>query len=287
LLFGAGALVVVLAAGIGVAAGRMGGDSDPTATASADGGGDSSDARDGPGQQPGGGRPGVSGTITAIDGSTFTVSTSSDESVEVATTDGTTFGETVEGSAGDLAVGDHVSVVGGSEGDDSTITAGQVIDSGDDEDLLGGGGPLGGGGQFGGGGGPPEGFDPDNPPEGVDPPEGFDPDDLPQGAPGGGGPGAGAFTTGTIASKDGDTFTVTTDDGETVTVTLSSDSTVLLVRELSLDDLAVDDEVTVIGEDDDGTVTATSVRRGDVGFGFGGGFGPAPDDSGDSSDGSA
>jgi hypothetical protein len=78
---------------------------------------------------------------------------------------------------------------------------------------------------------------------------------------------------------------VTTDDGETVTVTLSSDSTVLLVRELSVDDLAVDDEVTVVGEAVDDAVTATSVRRGDAGFG--GGFGPPPDDSGASSDASA
>jgi hypothetical protein len=276
LLLAAGAIVVVLAAGVGVAAGRMGGDSDDsTAAASADGGDDGGGAQAGPGPQAGGRQPGVSGTITAVDGSTFTVSTSEDGTVEVSTTDETTFSETLEGSSDDLAVGDHVSVVGGSEGDGSTVTAGQVIDAGDNEDLLGGGGAFGGGGgggQFGGGG---------------DPPEGFDPDDLPQGAPGGGGPGAGGFTTGTIASTDGDSFTVTTDDGETVTVTLSSDSTVLLVRELSVDDLAVDDEVTVVGEAADDAVTATSVRRGDAGFGFGGGFGPPPNDSGASSDASA
>jgi hypothetical protein len=306
LLLAAGAIVVVLAAGVGVAAGRMGGDSDDsTAAASADGGDDGGGAQAGPGPQAGGRQPGVSGTITAVDGSTFTVSTSEDGTVEVSTTDETTFSETLEGSSDDLAVGDHVSVVGGSEGDGSTVTAGQVIDAGDNEDLLGGGGAFGGGGgggQFGGGGDPPEGFDPNNPPEdfeppeGVDPnnppedfepPEGVDPDDLPQGAPGGGGPGAGGFTTGTIASTDGDSFTVTTDDGETVTVTLSSDSTVLLVRELSVDDLAVDDEVTVVGEAADDAVTATSVRRGDAGFGFGGGFGPPPNDSGASSDASA
>ena len=89
------------------------------------------------------------------------------------------------------------------------------------------------------------------------------------------------MTAGTIASIDGDEIVVTTEDGESVTATTSADTTVTVTGEIRLDDLAVDDEITVSGTTDDGVVTATTIRRGEaVGFGRGtGGPGGAPADA--------
>lgn len=292
--------VVALAAGVGLAAGRAGGDDDGGPTG--DAAGTSEEAGSGSGSAGTDsadsfaaerGAPGTRGTIEEIDGSTLTLATAEDDTVEVLTSDDTTITDTSEGSFDDLAVGDNVIITGsGTEedaADDGTVAASRVVDSGDLDDVLQAGGP------FGGGGTPPDGFDPESMPEGMpeglpeDLPEDFDPGSMPElpaegGASGGAGR-PGGFTSGTIASIDGDTFTVTTADGDTVTVSTTADTEVLVVTELSLDDLATGDEVTVAGTADDdadegdgssGTITAASIRRGEDTFGFAGGVGGPP-----------
>jgi hypothetical protein len=258
-LLAAVAAAVVVAVGIGALVTRDDGGSD-VAT-----GGNSTDpgGRGGPGG-PGGFGGGTGGVIAELDAdtSTLVVETSEGETVEVTATEDTTISETVEGSADDLAVGDSILVVG-SEPDDGTIAAEQVVAGGDGE-LLGGARPP--------GGGAPEGGDMPEPPEGG----------FPDGAPSGGGEpgqggGPGGFTTGTIASIGDGSVSVQTTDDETVTVTLSSSTTVLLSHALSFGDLAPGDEITVTGqgEDDDATMEAVVIRRGDGGFGFGGGMPPS------------
>jgi hypothetical protein len=85
-------------------------------------------------------------------------------------------------------------------------------------------------------------------------------------------PMGGRGTSGTVASIDGSTLTVTSSqDDSTVTVETSDDTVVTEQVEGSLDDLAVGDTITVMGETaDDGSVAATSVVSGDDVGGFGG-----------------
>jgi Domain of unknown function (DUF5666) len=244
-LLAAASAAVVAAVGIGVVVTRDNGGSD-VAT-----GGNSPDpsGRGGPGG-PGGFGGGTGGVIAEVDAdaSTLVVETSEGETVEVTATEDTTISETVEGSADDFAVGDSI-LVFGSESDDGTIAAEQLA-AGDGE-LLGGAGPPGGVGSREGG-------------------------DLPE-PPEGGGPGR--FTTGTIASIDDGSLSVQITGDETVTVTLSSSTTVLLSQALSFGDLATGDEITVTGQgEDDATMEAVLIRRGDGGFGFGDGMPPSGGD---------
>ncbi len=258
-LLGAAAVAAVAAIGIGVLVTRDDG-STPAATAAESGANGFPQG----GQGPGGFGGGTGGTISEIDAdaSTLVVKTSDGDSVEVTAGDDTTISETVDGSVDDLAVDDNVIVVG-SAGDDGTIAADTIV-AGGDGGFLGRGGPDGDGQrpQAPEGGFPEGGF-----PGGGTPPDGFDPS---QGGGPGGGPGG--FTSGTIASIDDGSLTVTTADGETVQMTVSSETTVQVQHELSFDDLATGDEITVIGQSgDDGSVDAVMIRRGDGGFGFGGG----------------
>ena len=110
-----------------------------------------------------GGR-GTRGTITAIDGSTLTLSVTQFDpgqlgqnsqggqggsqasptttTTKVVTTDKTTFTEQVEGSVSDLAKGDTVLVTSGDSSSSgstaTTVTAARIIDQGDDPSLAGG-----------------------------------------------------------------------------------------------------------------------------------------------------
>jgi len=83
-------------------------------------------------------------------------------------------------------------------------------------------------------------------------------------------------TAGTVASVDGDTVTVTTDDGDVV-VTTTDETAVTVVTEIAVSDLAEGDTVAARGEaDDEGTVAADVVIRGELDGGrpgFGPGFG--------------
>jgi hypothetical protein len=89
-------------------------------------------------------------------------------------------------------------------------------------------------------------------------------------APGGIGGPSGDLTAGTITGIDGDRITLKLADGSSVTVTSNSDTTVTTSKKSSVSDLAKGDAVTVSGtKESDGTVSATSVREGESGFGGG------------------
>lgn len=100
-------------------------------------------------------------------------------------------------------------------------------------------------------------------------PTGEMPDGGPDGMPG-------EFTSGTVASIDGDTITLELSDGSTVTITTGAATSVTVTEESSVEALAEGDTITVIGEaDDDGNVTATTITEGATGFG---GMGARPSD---------
>jgi hypothetical protein len=97
-------------------------------------------------------------------------------------------------------------------------------------------------------------------------PAGFDQGQRPDGA----GAGLGDLTMGTIASIDGNTITVTLADGTTTTITTTTDTTVTTTADGTVSDLAAGDTVTVAGSaGSDGTVAATSISEGTMGFGGG------------------
>lgn len=218
------------------------------ATASADGQG----APGGMGGGPGGG--GGGGTITAIDGSTLTVtltamgpqsssSSSSGTATTVVTSSDTTFSTTTTGSLSDVQAGDHVMVMG-STGDDGTVAATAIVDQGTQAVSDGPGA----------GGAPPS------------QQSGSSDQQAPGQQSGGSGQQSGMPgrpTAGTVTAVDGSTLTVSTTDGSTVTVTTSSSTTVSVVHASTLADLAVGDTIRVMGSTgSDGTLTATAVREG-------------------------
>lgn len=97
--------------------------------------------------------------------------------------------------------------------------------------------------------------------------------DFPGGGPGADGgniPGFGGdgFTAGTISRIDGDTIYVETADGETVEVRTDADTDVQVTTEGSVEDLAEGESVIVQGDSqDDGSLEATSIAEGGLGFG--------------------
>jgi hypothetical protein len=102
--------------------------------------------------------------------------------------------------------------------------------------------------------------------------------------PGGGAIGGiGGGTQGEITAVDGDTLTVSTPDGRIVAVTTTGETAITHVEEGELADLAVGDQVRVIGTPDSAeseatSVTATAITEGDAAGTFpgGGGFGGRP-----------
>jgi len=210
-------------------------------------------------------RPGAHGTVTGVDGATVTIEDDEGTATTVTTDDETTVLDVAEGDAADVAEGDTV-VVMGETGDDEGVTARHVTDLGTlDPEALHLGGPGGPGGRGGPGMGREDGAEaaPDEAPDDeATPPEGERPERLHMRA-----------TTGTVASVDGDTFTVTTDDGDVV-VTTTDETAVTVVTEIAVSDLAEGDTVAARGEtDDEGTVAADVVIRGELEAGRPG-FGP-------------
>ena len=216
------------------------------------------------------GRRGAFGTIKAIEGSTITVSGTDREGTTttstVETTDQTRFTETVDGKLRDITKGDEVTAL--AESSDST-TATRVIDSGpgsteDDRDTEGfPGGP-------GGFGGSPLSI-PDDAQLNQAPP------DLNGNGAGGPRPNLANITRGTVTAVDGSVITVKRTDGTTATITTDASTAFTVTKTIALADLKVGDHVSANGDVDGATVTATSVRRGDLptgGFGPGGGFQP-------------
>ena len=251
---GVGALLIAGAAVAGISA-IGSSDSVATATAGNDaqgaiGAGQGMPGQGMPGQgMPGQGMPGApgtAGTVSAIDGSRFTVKTSSGDSVEVTTTGDTTVVAEKSGSVPDIHEGDRVVVFG--DGSSSELAARHITAG--NADLL----PAApGGGQ----GGPPGARQ--------------DMADGGRGMPSG----AGFPTVGVVKGVDGSTLKITTNDGGTVTVTTSSDTDVEILKASSVSDLKVGDEVRVMGTTSDGSVAATRIRVGAL-HRFPGGGAPGP-----------
>lgn len=276
---GAGVAAAALVVGGAVVIGRSGpvaADADPAAattaaTSASESGSSTGSATSGPGDASGSGSPsrpsdaagpeamrppGGAGAITAIDGTTLTLAATDPSGAEttltVTTDDTTTYTEVVAGAVPDLAVGDHVVVMGEADDTGTAVTAAAIVDRGDQAPLGGRGGGMP-------GGAPPEGMAPPEgvvPPEGMAPPEGMTP---PDGAVGHARP-----TMGTITAIDGATVTVEDEDGSAVTVTTTADTQVSVIRAITFADLRVGDSVRVHGESDGTTVTAVAVQRGDL-----------------------
>jgi hypothetical protein len=86
---------------------------------------------------------------------------------------------------------------------------------------------------------------------------------MPFGAPGG--RNGGNMVTGSIIAVDADSITVQTTDGSTKIVFVGSSATISLATAGSTSDLKIGENVVVSGTtNDDGTVTATSIRLGEV-----------------------
>jgi hypothetical protein len=200
---------------------------------------------------------GAAGTITAIDGKTLTLETrdfSGDTgTTKVVTTDDTKFTEMVDGKVSDIKVGDNVLVTTDDTTGAASVTATNIVDNGDQQ----------------------AGFFRQRSgaaPDGQAPPDGQVPPDGQNGTgPGFRNFGNGGFRAGEVTSVDGSTITIKTVQGDTVTVATNADTKISVTKEISLKDLKVGDTVRAEGTTNDGTVTADSVRKGELG-GFRGAF---------------
>lgn len=192
---------------------------------------------------------GTQGTITAVDDTGLTVATD-DGDVTVAVDDDTRVLATTDGSLADVAVGDRL-IVTGTEADDGTVAATRVA-VGDDL-AAGRRGGSGGPGRDGGAGGGRRGHGGHRPSDDDQTEDDTtDDEDGSRRHP----------RAGTVTAIDGTTITVETVRGDTVTVTTGADTEFTVTSEITLADLAVDDEVHVAGRTDDGTITARLIHRG-------------------------
>jgi hypothetical protein len=90
---------------------------------------------------------------------------------------------------------------------------------------------------------------------------------------GGGLPGGGNVTIGTIKSIDGDTITLQTVNGDTVTVNIGSDTTIQVTKDGSVGDLGTGDTLVVAGTQKSGSIDANSITEGGLGIPVGVGQG--------------
>ena len=249
---GGGAAAVALSGDSGPARVAVTAAADDETTPPADAEGDAAGAECAPGEHR---RPGAHGTVTGVDGTTVTIEDDEGTATTVTTDDETNVLDVAEGDVADIAEGDTV-VVMGETGDDEGVTARHVTDLGTlDPEALHPGGPR--MGRDGAEAAPDE-----APGDEATPPEGERRGDWRMGP-----------TTGTVASVDGGTFTVTTDDGD-VAVTTTDETAVTVVTEIAVADLAEGDTVAARGEtDDEGTVAADVIIRGELEGGRPG-FGP-------------
>jgi len=275
-----GAVAIAAAAVVGVNAVSSGSSSATAASAT----------RNGP--AGGGGPPGGGdgGTIQSINGSTIVVKNRANKTETVQTSASTTVTEAVKGALSDVKVGDHVVVLGSTSG--SSVTANQIVDNGTASNPSGPGGSGGppGGQQApsGASGGSSSGSSSSNgpgasggPPNGPPSQSGSSPSGA--SAASGSGPQGGAPTMGTVTAVNGSTITVQTTSGSSVTVSTSASTTVLVTKAGSVSDLTVGEQIMVRGTSSNGTVTATSIREGDVGPPPGAGSGSAGGPPGGSS----
>jgi hypothetical protein len=271
-----GAVAIAAAAVVGVNAISSGSSSATAASATRNGPG----GRGGP---PGGGD---GGTIQSVNGSTIVVKNRSNKTETVQTSASTTVTEAVKGSLSAVKVGDHVVVLGSTSG--SAVTASQIVDNGTASNPSGPPGgqqpPNGASGSSSSGsassngpsgsGGPPGGpaSQSGSNPSGSSAPSGSAQSGNAQS---GNGPQGGAPTMGTVTAVNGSTITVQSTSGSSVSVSTSASTIVLVTKTGSVSDLTVGEQIMVRGTSSSGTITATSIREGDVGPPPGAGSGNA------------
>jgi hypothetical protein len=245
-----------------------GGDSTDNASDNTQAGGQAGQLPGGQGGQ-GGMRPGASGEVAAVSGSTAQVQSQASGQVAVSWTGDTTFTQQVDATLADVAVGSCVMVT---SADDDTAESVRIMEVADD-----------GGCGFGGGGGQrPEGA-----PSGMpsDLPSDL-PSDRPSDLPGGG---RGFGTVGEVTAVSGTGFTVSAtqpgaDDATDVGVTVGDDTTYTTNAKAAASAVKVGVCVNAQGDSDDtGAVTATSISVSQPvdgectgGFGMGGMGGGRP-----------
>jgi hypothetical protein len=88
---------------------------------------------------------------------------------------------------------------------------------------------------------------------------------------GGGFPGGGDVTIGTIRSIDGNTITLETANGDTITVNVGSDTAIQITQDGSVSDLGTGDTVVIAGTQEDGSIDANSITEGGAGIPVGAG----------------
>jgi hypothetical protein len=248
LVIGAAVAVVVLVAGFLVVKALTGGGGGKTTVASAQ-----TPANNGPGGRGfrGGG---TFGTLQSVDGSTLTVATRNGDTATVLSNSSTRITKSVDGTVGDIKVGDRIVTRGTSSGTD-TVTADRISDMGSGTAF----GP-GGQGRRNGGQGRQNGQNGQNGANG------------PNAANGTNANGAGAA--GTVTGVNGSVITVQAFDGSTKTINTTPSTTVSVLKSATLQDLTTGQPVTVFGTtNSDGTITANAIQQGGR-FGGPGGFGP-------------
>lgn len=263
-LAGAGIAVVVVGGAAGAAAAATSHPSHPAGTGSPAGrwaaGSVRGDGGMGDGRAMGGG---VTGIISAVNGSTLTVTRTSGGSVTVTTTGSTSFLRSQASSVAAIAAGDHVTVMpertSSSSANSTAVTADRISDTGTGTLAGAGPGSTGPGGTGSGGTGP--------------------------GGMAGGGPmGGHGPVSGTVRSISGSTLTVSEASGTVVTVSTNASTAVERLSSITLADLAAGQKVSVMGSgplaSTSGTVTATRVVEGDVTAPAGPGDGDGPPDGG-------
>lgn len=178
----------------------------------------------------------VAGEITSIDGTSFKVNETfpnGDSQMTTVKTDrDTTFRESVDGSVGDLAVGDTVAVSGTT--DDDVFTATRITETATQANVFKGERP---GMAFEGGG------------ERSAPPRVFQ-------------AGPGNMRIGEITKVEGDTITLAALDGTSLTVKTTAATDVRINEKITLASLKKGDEVRVIGSMSDDEIVASEVTRG-------------------------
>jgi hypothetical protein len=211
---------------------------------------------------------GASGKVVKIDGSTLTVQgqdqSGATKTWTLKTSSDTDVTETVDGSTGDLKVGDNVVAFGSATSDG--VEASTVSDQGKVSGRF----------QRSGNGAPPDGAPSGSFPSGSAPSGGpsFSGGNG-QGQPPSGAPGfanGGGVVAGKITSIDGSKITVKSMTGETKVITTTSATKVTVTKTRTLGDVHVGDTVRAMGETSGDVVTARSIQIGDAGFGPGAGF---------------
>jgi len=201
-------------------------------------------------------RNGVAGTLASVNGGTLLVTDQNGTKTTVHTSSSTVFTTTATGALSDVKVGDRVVAMGANAGTNH-ITAERISDLGIMTN------------EFGGNGQPPPGGQGFRNRTGNGNGNGND-NGAGNGTPTRG-PAPGTTATGTVSSINGTTFLVKDTNGTETTIDTTNATTFSVLKQINVSELVTGEMVRVTGpKAADGTITATSVREGSGGFGFGG-----------------